>query len=464
MVVAPLLILLALISSDGVAESESATALIARLGSPRFSDRESASEALIELGREALTHLRAARRSADPEVQNRIEGVIDRIERSQLHAATLVELGATEPARPVGQLIREIEKKTGFEIQIEPGHERDWLERATALRGTQPTPFWDALEQLGLDGTWVLDRDPGAFRARALPVFSVTHRNNAVASSIEGPFRFAYRDLRVVPRAQTQQRVFTPGRATTVKPARGMIELQFELVCEPRLLVRPSGQARLVEALDENGQSLLPTGSDAPISSAEGYGLHEPALALTAMLDLPARLDGKIAKIRGVVPVDVEARRLEPIEIPLETGAAATSQAPVWCGDVTFLGARVTDSFSGTPVVEVVVQPEGWSQISLMMFRRRFRGGNNFQEQLTEAVERVVSNIAVVDADGRAIPHGEARPLRPMPDGLHVMLPLAPRPGSGAPALIHYHGTLRDTLNLEFEFKAIPLSEAVPGR
>ncbi len=228
--------------------------------------------------------------------------------------------------------------------------------------------------------------------------------------------------------------------------------------------VRPFGEGRLTEALDERGENLLTNGGETTINNADGFGFHQPSLALSAALEMPTKRGAAIAMVRGTVPVDVQARRLEPIEVPMDSAAAPTSPAPVWCGDVTFISARMADTLSGTPVVELVVQPEGWSQMSVWMFRRRFRGGNDLQERLGEIVDRIISNVAVVDGEGRGLPHGEARSTRPMPDGLHLLLPLSPPPGSGPPARIHYHGTLRETMNLEFEFHNIPTDLAAQGR
>ncbi len=225
MVVTTWLVLFLVCSGDGAADAETAPALIARLGSPRFADREGATEALTGMGREALAHLRTARRAADPEIQNRIEGVIDRIERSQLHSPKLVKLAGGP--KPVGHWIRQIEEETGFPLEIERGSQPNWLEKLVEPKQAQATSFWETLEQLGLDATWSIDRENAAFRTRSLPVLSVTHRSSTVAPSIDGPFRFAFRDLRLVPRAQGGGRVFAPGRPTAVRPARGLLDMQF---------------------------------------------------------------------------------------------------------------------------------------------------------------------------------------------------------------------------------------------
>jgi hypothetical protein len=446
---------------DGAADSN-VPGLIHQLGSPRFSEREAASDALFELGRDALTALRGARQKGDPEVQNRVEGVIDRIERDQLRTPTYVHLTPRETT--VDSALRTIEQQTGFSFQFERGPRSNWVERKVTSQSPDPRAFWDTLEALGCDGTWIVDRETGPFRMRTAPVFQINERRSSVASSIDGPFRFAFRDLRTA-RADLPARGFQPAR-TAPRIESNSLELSFELACEPRLQVRPMGPSRLTKVLDDKGRSLLPEGGDSTLSVADLWPFHEPSLALVAQIQRPAARVERLSHVHGQVNVEVQTRRLEPIEISLAPASGGSPQAPIWCGDVTFVSARLADLPFDTPAVEIVVQPEGWSQLSQMMFRGRFRrGGNgNFSEQVFESVERVIANIDVVDSQGRVLPSTPARPVRPMPDGLHITLPLTIPANAGMPHQIHYHGTLRQPMTLEFDFRDISLFPAANAR
>src|SRR5689334_3293042 len=67
--------------------------LVARLGSPRFAERESASDAIRALGSEALPALPGAREAPDPEIQNRALVLLDELERKLILMPTLVRPG-----------------------------------------------------------------------------------------------------------------------------------------------------------------------------------------------------------------------------------------------------------------------------------------------------------------------------------------------------------------------------------
>jgi len=82
------------------------SALVARLGSPRYADRRGASDDLEKLGRRAVEALRAARSTDDAEVRSRAEMLLDKIETDLLTRPTMVTLDGR--GRPLVEVVRDL--------------------------------------------------------------------------------------------------------------------------------------------------------------------------------------------------------------------------------------------------------------------------------------------------------------------------------------------------------------------
>jgi hypothetical protein len=91
-----------------------AAQLVAQLGSDDFFEREAAGKELDALGPVALDDLRAACRSADPEVARRARdlaaGISFRAESERLLAPTLVELDAADA--PLDTVLAELSRQS----------------------------------------------------------------------------------------------------------------------------------------------------------------------------------------------------------------------------------------------------------------------------------------------------------------------------------------------------------------
>src|SRR2546430_1533947 len=70
--------------------SAAPTAMVARLGSGRFAERQAAATAIERLGARALPALRSARDVKDPEVRTRAAALIAKIEGALLTQPSLV--------------------------------------------------------------------------------------------------------------------------------------------------------------------------------------------------------------------------------------------------------------------------------------------------------------------------------------------------------------------------------------
>jgi hypothetical protein len=176
-----------------------ATAFVGRLGSTKYTERESASRALVDLGRDALPALSQARKSHDPEIQLRAEYLLERIERSMLVRPTRVRL---EPGqRRFAEILGELRELTGFRFEVDPGPDPSWIQRTVRVPDLSSNDFWSQLEALGLSGTWVIDRETPLFGVRLDPTFHIARRpaNAPHDLAVSGPLCIALRTYEQVP-------------------------------------------------------------------------------------------------------------------------------------------------------------------------------------------------------------------------------------------------------------------------
>ena len=128
--------------------------------------------------------------------------------------------------------------------------------------------------------------------------------------------------------------VVGPGKTAQAAnaPARNVhFRCQLQLVPEPRMTFSQAGNIKLLEAVDELGQSLIPP---AP-SQERSFGasgivgasmMAGPMANLTAPLRRPEMPGKKVKTLRGTVDVTVWAPRSNPLKIPLESAAGKTFQ------------------------------------------------------------------------------------------------------------------------------------------
>ena len=159
--------------------------MIVQLGSPRFAEREAASEALERLGQDAFPVLREARKDRDPEVRNRAEVLLDSIERTMLTRPTSITFAGG--SQPVSRLVDELSRAEGVPIPLAEGD-------ATAVVVMKPAtlPFWKAIDAMGLASKWEADAEADRFGNRREETFRLAPRPGpAGVVSDSGPFRIA---------------------------------------------------------------------------------------------------------------------------------------------------------------------------------------------------------------------------------------------------------------------------------
>jgi hypothetical protein len=229
--------------------------------------------------------------------------------------------------------------------------------------------------------------------------------------------------------------------------------VQLQVVAEPRLMLVQSQDLKLIEAVDDRGQSLLQPTAGRQTNRVSGYmGYAAGAfIQLPIHLKLPAQPGTVIKKLRGELPVTVSARKPEPVVISLKPDAIGK---PIRNGDVTITVHEVNkDPNNQRTAIDVSLQElgspadPGGAPGAVRADFAQFRMPNMAQNQLE-----------VVDADGKVL-QSYPSTTRMQPDEVRMTLTLLSMPGAaaGAPAQIRYYNLTRTVADVPFEFTDVPI-------
>jgi hypothetical protein len=269
--------------------------LVEQLGSPSFPTRERATKALKERGPDALPALRKAMESKDEEVRKRAESLIPGLEIEEALLPKRVTLKAADT--PLGDVLRDIEKQTGLKVTPDGGAGEKISVQATDV------PFWETIEQLGKASGWaaisvVHNRFDGS--PPTLHLAKAATRSPFV--DVRGPWRLEatwFHEDRDVDLTETK-----PG-ADGWRNKR--LTLAVSVLAEPRLTLLQVHPAKVDEAIDSDGKSLI-----APVEPGLGGKLQKPMRGTFQgehlhSSDVRLRRASETAKtaklIRGTIPV-----------------------------------------------------------------------------------------------------------------------------------------------------------------
>lgn len=128
--------------------AETPESLVAKLGSPRFAEREAAGDELLKLGAAALPAVKAAAESSpDAEVRERAQALLEPLARFSETAKLLgvKKVKLEYNAVPLASAVADFKQKTGIPLQLVASKVAD-ANRAVTLTGEfEP---WDGLEAL----------------------------------------------------------------------------------------------------------------------------------------------------------------------------------------------------------------------------------------------------------------------------------------------------------------------------
>jgi hypothetical protein len=454
---AVLVVVVALALAPG---NQGANELIARLGAPRFADREAAASALEALGRAALPSLQAARQHPDLEIRSRVNGLVIKIEGALLLEPTPVRLDFQD--RPVEEVIPEIARRAGIPLV----YNVRGPSRMITLLSERPVPFWEALDRLCEAGGLGYAFNPpngSNLNNRAL-LLAPGFEGMGGRRSDHGPFRVNLiglhyeRNLVFVggPDPLPTLRRFAPDAPPPVPPvpstdgrlATEQFVVRIQAASEPHLSVRQTGPLKLTAAADDLGRSLLPTTASAPTP----YGLGNPGVGINPLqfaiaLKLPPRPGQTIRLLRGSIPVSVSTRRPDPLVVPLAAASGKTFRNQ----DATIV---VHDARAATNAnqlsIELTVTPDPSrlgsaealdAELDPMMFRSDV---GQLQIELTDAAGHLVSWFPSSN-----IQNGEETRLT------IITIPSPTSPG--VPTTLRYFGSIRTAAEIPFEFRDVPM-------
>jgi hypothetical protein len=282
--------------------------------------------------------------------------------------------------------------------------------------------------------------DQGPFRVRLLGIDYQRHLTYALGAN----------DLRTVPptprpAARGGQPRIRGGLARLNPVTTVQFAAQIAVAAEPRLSLVQRGEVRLLEALDDAGNSLIPPARRPPYLNFTGYigGPHGSVVETQIQLQRPTNPGDTIKKLRGTIPATVSSRRPDPLIVPLEKSAGKTfenSEFQLTVHDVrTLPDARHT-------LVEISVKTNGPETPQ-----------NADPEASSSAFERASHHqiqIDVFDGNGRLIPWFQGITDT---ETSRIILTLTSPIQTAPPKELRYYSVARAEVEIPFEFSDIPM-------
>lgn len=452
MILAALPIVLFVILGPEVGADEPA-ALVAGLGARDPARREASYDALDALGPAALPALRA---SDDPAIRPIVAELIDRIGSRRLLRGTTRTLDDKEPK--LGEVIARIRDAYGFAVQWDPPGDPDLVARPIAIPDQGPVPFWARLEAVGqaaglrIETSFRPGSDPNESPLRLVPADPGSRGPVAVV----GPYRLA---LAYLDRYRSVTQLAPPA-----EPAiRQVFTVGLQIVPEPGIQVARNGPVRILDAVDDQGESLKPAGGTAtgvqenPFPFRRWTAQPLDVLTLGFLLELPPNRGARIARLRGHVPITAITRTDEILAIPLGGEGDADRVASVGGIRVTVRGPARADILRIAIEGEKPANPQGTGEMAagpLQTTSSTLKPGFYLDDHLRIEDEKGhVFGIATSPARG-------LQPVNPAapPAVLEYEIRLFPTARDmGPPARLRYFGVAAVAAEIPFEFRDLPI-------
>jgi hypothetical protein len=305
--------------SPGSADTPTVEPLIRQLSSSDYKAREAAMRALEAAGAAALPDLRKAQPHEDPEVRTRLARLIGMLERSTLLSPKLVSISADQ--KPVGQVFEDLAQQTGYRISCQQG------DRQLVTLQLENVPFWEAVDAVCRQTGMGLQ--PYTDGSTSLAFYKVGRYSPHVVYS--GPFRLSGGSLhlsRTLDLVQPQQ--FNPMN----KPRTETLTFMFHAVGEPKAPLMSLGQARVLVAVDEHGNSLIPPQGRYYESNYHHYYYGQRNPVLQSQIQLLGPGDARtIRHLKAAIPVTFLAEQRAELTI---NDILNVKKGKFECSSVTF--------------------------------------------------------------------------------------------------------------------------------
>jgi hypothetical protein len=354
--------------------------------------------------------------AAEPAAKADPNAFRDATQREAMTRPSLVRLEGG--SRPLADVLADLAAQTGLSLRASQGPRQ----APVTLREPDPIPFWLAIERLGLKSVYHHNEGRGKFPTlefRSDPMWAFT--------STAGPFQVAltglhlHRDRRLIRGPWVRIDRFGQ-RINIAREGHDRIQDQdrddeagvffggLSIMVEPRMWFTQEAPARLIEATDDLGQSLVPEapGSVRRFNDGAHFAFYSGSGVTASRSEFRLRITertGRVARLRGVVPVMLHLRRPEPtLVIPLADAAGKTFR----CDDAELVIDAVDDSPKGTNVSMTVRLDVAKADLpdnpdpELVTTRLTVLGAH--QLQLTDAAETVLADGAGSGGGGGKTP------------------------------------------------------------
>jgi hypothetical protein len=456
--------------------------LVDQLGSPRFSEREEAAEALKRLGAEALPALRNAMQNDDMERRSRATALVTEIEARVMVEPTLVKLAYHD--RPLLEVVADLGNQSDVTISLFPENAPGWAEKRVTLETAGPVSFWEAIERLCREANLVVSNAP--FPPQMVPNAPARKRRAGTLqlfqssgvpgpSGVNGPFRavatnilhhrdrvFAQNGFPMMPQGvivngqvPRPNRLGQAGAAAQPGATTETFGVGIQINSEPRLSLMQNGALKLLEAVDEQGRSLVPLADPAAANRFQGAlsfnGMAGgSALQFPMMLNLPDPPGKFVKRLRLSVPVVVMSRHNEPFVIPLAGSKGKTFESPAMTLQIHEIKTEPNQQFATIELTVKMRHDEATNNPNQGPFGQEFTAFRFNPGQSQNQVE-------IADAQGRL--YMQWFPLNPQAgnDGLRMILRLMPSEGVGPPTEIRLYELGRAETEAIVELHDIPM-------
>jgi hypothetical protein len=277
--------------------------LVENLNSRDYKAREAASRALEARGTDSLPSLRAAmQETTSAEVRNRLQSIVQNLERIQTLSPKRVTIKMIN--RPVAEVIREIGRQCGYSLQYQGA-----ANRSVTIEAENAT-FWEVIDQVcNTAGLVPYQNDQGM----------VIYANEGTWPCVcyQGPFKIVANNF-----SYNKTMSFGPIQRN---PAQNQLRnetlsFSFTLNAEPKLPLMGVGQPKLLEAVDELGNSMKIDSNVHEAGYASAYALNNVGYrnfqyGMSLNLRWPDKDARLVKRLRCSVPVTLLSEQKPDVAI-----------------------------------------------------------------------------------------------------------------------------------------------------
>ncbi len=398
--------------------------LIELLGSRDYRERERAGKALSVEGERVLPQLKAALGTIEsPEVQRRLEVLIDRVNEQRVFRPTPITVGCKNAS--VKDVLADICKQAGYKLQDGGVEDKKITLELNAV------PFWEAMGAVAdLAGVTVQPQDDVE-----KTIYAYSNDTFSPHNSLSGPFKFTASNIGS---SRSIQLLNLPRRGQLSNPE--YIGMGVQIVAEPKLPLVGIGDVTLVKAIDDKGTSLIPPAAEENRRAVRMYvAANYRSLNQSCSINLVrgSRDATSIRELEAKVSVAILVEERPEIAVENLLGAAKKK-------------------FAGTSLdLEIIEVTEAMGAVTLkIVFRQRDANPDDYNWGNT-ALQRLV---VLDDAGAKLVSSGTLEQTNG-PGVLAVTIAFSPQPGkkAGKPAKLILNEWITQTREIAFKFKDIPL-------